>query len=393
MGSKGGESVFFKADESKETEAAETEAVETEAVETEAVETEAVEYAENVLGGISNIAGAVAKATSAVVEAAQRGMMPAAPEQLATVEETDDGDEEEGGKRSATTRADTLDRAGSSADKPSPVKNADSSSLRSQLLDKIDTIRGDEGDKDAGERERSGVQEEQRGVARQGAPAVAVADGIGPRESLRSTETVAGNVAATATPIVSPRRRAGELVRPPPIVTEDIPPILHTSVYKKMGRGGSSDSGDADEDLGQVRRCFVAKTFSPSDLGLGELRRGGDNEGGDAVPEEMTKASLMKDRRRRRTIHKGIPGIEGRRHTVDEVLGLDDPQAVLGSVPPERLFSMTGMFHPEAPVKVRYTYVNVDSARVLRTNISSTKGEGSSYPPSAVPVGSSVQNI
>ncbi|CAM9237533.1 unnamed protein product, partial [Hapterophycus canaliculatus] len=94
--------------------------------------------------------------------------------------------------------------------------------------------------------------------------------------------------------------------------------------------------------------------FSPSDLGLGALRRGGGGGDGDSghVPEAMTKASLMRARRRRRTINKGVAGIEDRKQSVDEVLGLDDHQAVLGSVPPARLFSVTGMFHPEAPVKV-----------------------------------------
>ncbi|CBN79924.1 conserved unknown protein [Ectocarpus siliculosus] len=99
-------------------------------------------------------------------------------------------------------------------------------------------------------------------------------------------------------------------------------------------------------DPEHMRRCFVAKTFSPSDLGLGVSADGA------STPEAVTKASLMKAQRRRRTINKGITEIDGRKQSVDEVLGLSD--ALLGSVPPERLFSITGMFHPEAPIKVSW---------------------------------------
>lgn len=311
MGPKGVDSVFFRASESKDIEAAEN--------------------ANDV------IAGAGAQAISVGVEAAQTEMSLAAPEHLdaASAEKAHGADEEEEGARSTTTSGDVL-------------------------------IQGI-GEKGAGEPERGGALEEEGGASPLAAAAVAVADGVGPSESLRLTESVADNAAAAATvvaavttPISAPRGRAADHLRPPPIVTEDTPPILHTSSSEVMDQAGSGDenNGDVDEsgsmDPEQMRRCFVAKTFSPSDLGLGEMRSAGDNGngGGGAVQEAMTKESLMKARRRRRTIHKGITGIEGRRHTVDEVLGLDDPQAVLGSVPPERLFSITGMFHPEAPVKV-----------------------------------------
>lgn len=330
MGPEGGDSVFFRADESKET--------------------EGVEYAEDVADGGSTMAGAEAgaEATNVAVEVAKKQKLTAAPEHLTTaaIQEADGGDEEEGG--------------GISAGEPSPVRHADSSSLPSRLSDKMDTIQG-EGGEDAGGREWGGGREEESRAATQAAAAAVVADEIGSDESLRSTEAVADNaVAESAAPTqdVTPRGRAAAHVRPPPIVTEDVAPILHTSSSEMPGRGGNvnDNTGDADEgasmDPEQMRRCFVAKTFSPSDLGLGELR-GSDNGGGGAVSEEVTKESLMRARRRRRTFQKGITGIDGRRHTVDEVLGLDDPQAVLGSVPPERLFSITGMFHPEAPVKVK----------------------------------------
>lgn len=337
MGSKGVDSVFFRAIESKDIEAAEN--------------------GQDIVDGSTTAAGAVAEGTNVAVEATE--MLPAAPEDLAVAatEEARDGDEEEGGARSTTTGGESLGRAGNRAREPS---HADLSAVPSLLSDNVDTNRG-EGEEGAGKPEGGGVLGEER-VATGAAAAVAIADGIGPNESLRSTETVADNAAAAAvagaTPVATLRGRAAEHMRPPPIVTEEVRPILHTSPSEMMGQAGDGDdnNGDADEsgsvDPEQMRRCFVAKTFSPSDLGLGEMRRDGYNGGGGAVQEALTKESLMRARRRRRTIQKGITGIEGRRHTVDEVLGLDDPQAVLGSVPPERLFSITGMFHPEAPVKV-----------------------------------------
>lgn len=317
IASTGDSGVFFRADESKDIEAG------------------------DVTNGRSVMATAGAGATKVAMEETQRRMLPAASEHLAmaAIEEVADRNEEEG-----------LGRAGNGTGGPSPVRHADSSSVPSLVPNQVDTIRG-KGKYIAGERGRSGVREEERRAAEQVTAAAAVADGIGSNKSLRSAETIAENaeVAAT-TPDVDSSRQAAKFLRPPPIVTEDIPPILNTT----SSGIGDDNIGDADEsgslDPEQIRRCFVAKTFSPSDLGLGEMRR----DGGGAVAEVVTKESLMRARRRRRTIHKGITGIEGRRHTVDEVLGLDDPQAVLGSVPPERLFSITGMFHPEAPVKVGF---------------------------------------
>ena len=333
MSSKGVDSVFFRGDESKDIEAA--------------------EQAGGVGDRSSAMAGAVAEATIAAMEAAQTEVLPASPGHLAAaaIEKACDGDGEGGGGASG----EKLGREGKGACEPS---HADLSPPPSLSSDKVDKIRGDR-EEDGRAPEEIGVVEEERPVG-QAAGTVAVADGIGPNESLRSTETVAGAAAGATTPVVAPRGRAAERLRPPPIVTEGSLPVPRTSSSERTGQADSGDdmTGDTDEngsnDPEQMRRCFVAKTFSPSDLGLGEMRHPpGDKGGGSAVQEALTKESLMKARKRRRTIHKGnIPGIEGRRHTVDEVLGLDDPQAVLGSVPPERLFSITGMFHPEAPVKV-----------------------------------------
>lgn len=200
--------------------------------------------------------------------------------------------------------------------------------------------------------DKEGVRDEGKGrekeslVARRTAAAATAAVATGSSESTRSAD------GATT------RGRAAKPPRPPPILTQDVSHILGTpasELHRASSIGSSDDDNDgANEgsdsamDPEKMRRCFVAKTFSPSDLGLGALNRG------NGAPEEVTTAYLMRARRRRRTIDKGIAGIEGRRHTVDEVLGLDDQQAVLGSVPPERLFSITGMLHPDAPVKVRF---------------------------------------
>lgn len=372
MGSKGVDSVFFRADESKDIEAA--------------------EHSGGVVDGSGGMSGAVAEATDVAMEAAPTEALPAAPGHAIEEEKACDGDEEGGGTRSTTTSGERLGRVGESACDPS---HADSFSPPSLSSDNVDKIRG-EGEKDTGEPEESGAVEEERAVG-QAAAAVAVADGIGPNESLGSTDTVAGDPAAAAaratTPVVAPRGRAAELLRPPPIVTEDSPPILRTSSSEMTGQADSGDDTTGDAmDPEQMRRCFVAKTFSPSDLGLGEMRQAGENGGGGAVQQPVTKESLMKARKRRRTIHKGnIPGIEGRRHTVDEVLGLDDPQAVLGSVPPERLFSITGMFHPEAPVKVSLLFTGSIFCFVDRSSLShclsACKKLVSSRPPCAAPQG------
>lgn len=341
IGSTGVDSVYFRADESKDIDAA--------------------EYAEDAADGSGAVAGAVAEAANVAVEAAQTGLSPAAPEHLAqaAIEAAHDGDEEEGGKRISTASGERVDRAGNIACEPS---NVDSSSPPSLMSDKIDTIRGG-GEDNAGEPEGGGVPEEERAAGHAAVVDVAAVDGIGPHESLRSTETVSDNAvavaaaAAAATPVAAPRGRAAGHLRPSPIVTKEISPVFQASSPEMTGQAdnGDDNTGDADAsgqaDPETVRQCFVAKTFSPSDLGLGEMQPVEDGGDGGADQEAMTKESL-KARRRRKTIHKGITSIEGRRHTVDEVLGLDDPQAVLGSVPPERLFSLTGMFHPEAPVKV-----------------------------------------
>eukprot|EP00903_Cladosiphon_okamuranus_P018054 g16615.t1 len=345
-GSKDVQSVFFRATESKDIEAAHN--------------------AEDIVDGSTTTAGAIAGATNVAVEATE--ILPAASEHLvaASTEEVYDGDEEDGGARSITAGGERLDRARNNAREP---RHVDSSSLPPLLSDDVDTVRG-EGEEGVGKPNGGGILEGEPAAAR-AAEAMVVADGIGPNDSQRSTETVADNAAAAmaaaataakaaTTPVAAPRGRTAEHLRPPPIVTEEVPPILHSSSSEMMDRagGGEDSNGDADEsgsvDPEQMRRCFVAKTFSPSDLGFGAMRHDGDDEAGNAVQEALTKESLMRARRRRRTIQKGITGIEGRRHTVDEVLGLDDPQAVLGSLPPERLFSITGMFHPEATVKVSW---------------------------------------
>lgn len=286
------------------------------------------------------------------------------------------------------------DREARASVEPPPAPNSLNSSLDSSSSDDNRVIgEGSEGGREDG----GGGGEEERREIRRVAAAVAIATGLGFEEPVfesdRATatnaaaaETVAmkeadkvsattaeavattvpetdklaatttprppASAAAAAVPVVADGGGpTAERLRPPPITTNDVPPILRKRSSQVVGTGHSGETNNDDGDPEKMRRCFVAKTFSPSDLGLGMLHGGGD--GGDGtVREVMTKATLMKKRRRKRTISKGT-GINGRRGTVDEVLGLDDQQAVLGSVPPERLFSITGMFHPEAPVKVR----------------------------------------
>ncbi|CAM9898271.1 unnamed protein product [Ectocarpus sp. 8 AP-2014] len=229
-----------------------------------------------------------------------------------------------------------------------------------------------------------GEEDEERRVARQAEAAAMAAKGIGFDESFRipgvtGVEEAAGVLHAAATaaaamtavaptaaagltppaaagttnPVLAARGRAAKKLRPPPIVTKDAPPTSPDLSSEKTQDDNNNknsnvagDGNDMSANPEHMRRCFVAKTFSPSDLGLGVSADGA------STPEAVTKASLMKAQRRRRTINKGITEIDGRKQSVDEVLGLSD--ALLGSVPPERLFSITGMFHPEAPIKVSW---------------------------------------
>lgn len=148
--------------------------------------------------------------------------------------------------------------------------------------------------------------------------------------------------------------------RPPPIDTRRPPPPPPgvASPDNVFGETQGVIAGDESVDCPEkMRGCFVAKTFSPSDLGLGEARKGG------AVAATQDKASLMRSRRRRGTVILGAGtfsfgakkggAYDGRRGTAEEVFGIDESQAVLGGVPPERLFALTGMFHPEASGKVK----------------------------------------
>lgn len=351
LGSKGGgsngTSLFFRGDETKQ-----------------------AEDCDGLQGGVdaSNATnGSIPGGIKPSVEAAagENGFLPVASEEQlasATVYGEDGGDEEEGGGGNRSTavlmNGDRLDRANASVEQ-SPARHISSSTLdSSSSSDDIDTASGkgsEEGRGDGG-----GEGEKERREARRAAAAAAVAAGAEFDEPEKETKIISATTAAdavvaaaaTAAPVVAAtsRGRPAEKLRPPPITTSVVPSTLGKHL---QGINGDDDSGkrsnNDDGDPEKMRACFVAKTFSPSDLGLG-LLPGGGGIGGDGVAREViTKASLMKNRRRRRTINPGTTSISGHRGSVDEVLGLDDEP---GSVPPERLFSVTGMFHPEAPIKV-----------------------------------------
>ena len=149
---------------------------------------------------------------------------------------------------------------------------------------------------------------------------------------------------------------------PPPIITRwasnvDDATTTLTTVGTRAGRiveDERSEGARLAHPPDNKRRCSVAKTFSPSDLGLVELRRVISVD--DSMPAETTRGW------RWGTIEKGLSrlgigplgGGDGRKTSIDEVFGFDDTQTVLGDVPPGRLLSLTGMFHPDAPVKVSY---------------------------------------
>lgn len=143
--------------------------------------------------------------------------------------------------------------------------------------------------------------------------------------------------------------RSGESIRPPPILTKEVEIANTTANANNDETQHGEGTADSPE---KMRQCFVAKTFSPSDLGLIELGRRwrGDEPA-------VTKASLMKSRRQKGAVVTAagtfaFDPVDGRKVSVDEVLELNETQEVMGGLPPERLFAMTGMFHPEAPVKV-----------------------------------------
>lgn len=115
--------------------------------------------------------------------------------------------------------------------------------------------------------------------------------------------------------------------------------------------GSARAAAERPEDM---RRCFVAKTFSPSDLGLGDNKK------------EASGDTRQHGRHRPSTILRGLNklGIASlgsadlRKASIDQDFGFDETQVVLGDISPERLFSLTGMFHPEAPMKVVDQYLS-----------------------------------
>lgn len=314
-------------------------------------------------GNATNGGDTVEIKPSVEVAAGKNGFLQAGSEKLASVTEhgEDGGDEEGGGNQStaAIMTGDRLDRANASVEQ-SPARHISLPSLDSSSSDDIESIgEGSEAEKKYGGREG----EEEKREARRAAAAAAVSAGAEFDEPVEGSKRVPAKPAAaeaeaadTAAPVVAAasRGRTAGTLRPPPITTSVTPSTLRDPPSEMVvGKGINGDDGgkvsSEDGDPEKMRACFVAKTFSPSDLGLGLVPGAGD--GGDGVAHEaITKASLMKNGRRRRTINNnGTVGINGHRGSVDEVLGLEDEP---GSVPPERLFAVTGMFHPEAPVKV-----------------------------------------
>ena len=191
-----------------------------------------------------------------------------------------------------------------------------------------------------------------------------------PTATAATPGTAAGAAGAAGAAAAAEPSDSG-VFRPPPIVIADPragagtegrdvdPSITGNDVIADLRNGQ-----EVADDPERIRGCFVAKTFSPSDLGLGELRRGSNTEAVDRG-NLMTYRRLQHGASIKGTIAFGA-GNNGRKGSVEDGFGFDDTHVVLGGVVPDHLFSITGMFHPEASLKVSDT--------LLATRLSVRKG-------------------
>lgn len=218
------------------------------------------------------------------------------------------------------------------------------------------------------------IEDEATRAVRLAAVVKAVSAGVRFEDSSSAEQTTsetAGTPTATAVAPETPAGAAGAAAaaampsdsgafRPPPIVTADAragagtngrdvdPSITGNDVIADL-RNGQEMADDPE----RIRGCFVAKTFSPSDLGMGELRRGSNTEAVDRG-NLTTYHRLQHGTSIKGTIAFGA-GNNGRKGSVEDGFGFDDTHVVLGGVVPDYLFSIAGMFHPEATLKVSDT--------------------------------------
>lgn len=167
--------------------------------------------------------------------------------------------------------------------------------------------------------------------------------------------------AAQATGAISGARSRAR--RPPAIDTKNNPEATNTEGGITQKRDSSLGAADNPE---KNRGCFIAKTFSPSDLGFGDFRRRDFRDADKAPPPAL--------RLRRGTVVTGTgrlstprAGGGNRKGSVDDDFGFEESLTVLGSLPPERLFSITGMLHPEGPLKVCVPHPGVLCADLVCT--------------------------
>ena len=174
-----------------------------------------------------------------------------------------------------------------------------------------------------------------------------------PTGAAAAAATAALGTAAAAAPNSPEFRRDSDPFRPPPIVTGNVAGMVGRDIKRATASDVFTDRGrgfDSADDPERMRGCFVAKTFSPSDLGMGELRRGSNTAavGGNSP--------LMYGKLQKGSSIKGpgvfVVGDGGRKGSVEEGYGFEETQMALGGVIPDRLFAMSGMLHPEATLKV-----------------------------------------
>lgn len=122
-------------------------------------------------------------------------------------------------------------------------------------------------------------------------------------------------------------------------------PEVSVGCQRDRASGSARATEERPEDM---RRCFVAKTFSPSDLGLGDDKQ---KESRNAEKHRGQRPNtILRGRNKLGIASLGCGDLH--KASIDQDFGFDETQAMLGGVFPERLFSLTGMFHPEAPLKV-----------------------------------------
>lgn len=161
-----------------------------------------------------------------------------------------------------------------------------------------------------------------------------------------------------------------ETLRPPPIITAGGVPMTLEATASSSATGDaeakSGDHLDGTECPENVRGCFIAKTFSPSDLGLGGYKRanytGGSDKPSGLISRRQTAATVRGGGRGRGSTDRGddtyrntVAG-EGsafdRKVGMEEMFGFDETEAAWGGIAPERLFSVTGFLHPDSTTKV-----------------------------------------